>query len=40
MFIYKYEGTISDYIIEQKARDLGMRYEDERKVSFGKDDEE
>ena len=39
MFIYKYEGTISDYRIEEKARALGMHYEDECKVLFGKDEE-
>lgn len=37
MVIYKYEDTISDYSIEEKARALGMHYEDECKALLGKD---
>ena len=39
MFSYKYESTISDYKIEEKARALGMHYDGECKVLFGKDEE-
>lgn len=39
MVSYKYTSTISDYKIEQKARALGMHYEGECKVLFGKDEE-
>lgn len=38
MYIYKYESTISDYSIEEKARALGMHYEDECKALLGKDE--
>ena len=38
MVIYKYEDTISDYSIEEKARALGMHYEGECKALFGKDE--
>jgi len=39
MFIYKYETTISDYRIEEKARALGMHFDGECKAIFGKDEE-
>ena len=38
MVIYKYEGTISDYSIEEKARALGMHYDSECKALLGKDE--
>lgn len=38
MFGYEYEKSISDASIEEKARDLGMRYPDEMKAMYGKDE--
>lgn len=37
MFGYKYNRSISDDKIEEKARGLGMHYNDECKVLFGED---
>lgn len=37
MFGYKNNDTISDDKIEEKARGLGMHYNDECKVLFGED---
>lgn len=34
MFGYKYNGSISDDKIEEKARGFGMHYDDECKVLF------
>lgn len=38
MFSYEYNKAISDDKIEEKARGLGMHYDDECKVLFGGDD--
>lgn len=34
MFGYSYNKELSNYEIEEKARDLGMHYKDECKVLF------
>ncbi|MBB6624250.1 hypothetical protein [Clostridium gasigenes] len=38
MFSYKYNSSISDDKIEEKARGFGMHYDYECKVLFGGDD--
>lgn len=38
MFSYRYNGSISDDKIEEKARGFGMHYDDECKVLFGGED--
>lgn len=38
MFGYKYNKSISDDKIEEKARGFGMHYNDECKVLFGGDE--
>lgn len=38
MLGYKYENSLSNAQIEEKAREMGMHYEGECKVLFGKDE--
>lgn len=38
MFSYKYTKTLTDAQIEEKARDLGMHFEDECKAIFERDE--
>jgi hypothetical protein len=38
MLGYEYKGTISDAKIEERAREMGMHYESECKVIFGRDE--
>lgn len=40
MFAYKHNDTISDAEIEEKARAMGMHFDDECKVIFGGDEKE
>lgn len=38
MLGYKYENSLTDAQIEERARGLGMHYDGECKVLFGKDE--
>ena len=38
MFGYKYSNTLTDAQIEERARDMGMHYDDECKAIFERDE--